>query len=100
MINYFNIPVEFMQLYLSITLMLKEYFVRCNTIHVMIVEHKTLSCKTKLLLIPQFCIILLCLFIYTLSSLVILQNYQSLYIYIYIYIYTCQFHELLTIWLR
>ena len=46
MINYFNIPGELMQFYLSITLMLKGYFLRCNTIYVMIVEHETLSCKT------------------------------------------------------
>ena len=45
-INYFNIPVGFMQFYLTITLMLKEYFLRCNTIYLMIVEHETLSCKT------------------------------------------------------
>ena len=49
----------------------------------MIAEHETLSCKASLLLIPQFCTILLCIFSYTLSALVILQNYKGSYIYIY-----------------
>ena len=42
MINYFNIPVEFMQYCLIITLILKGYFLRCNTIYLMIVQHETL----------------------------------------------------------
>ena len=42
MINYFNIPVEFMQYCLIITLILKGYFLRCNTIYLMIVKHETL----------------------------------------------------------
>ena len=41
MINYFNVRVKFKQFYLSITLMLKEYFLRCKTIYLMIVEHAT-----------------------------------------------------------
>ena len=39
-----------MQFYLTITLMLKEYFLRCNTIYLMIVEHETLSCDSQLVL--------------------------------------------------
>ena len=54
--------------------------------YLMVVEHETLSYKAQLLLIPQFRVILLCLFSYTLSTLVILQNHNSLNSFMAIYI--------------
>ena len=44
-INYFDILTEYMQFYLSLTLLLKEYFLRCSTIYLMTVEHETLTSK-------------------------------------------------------
>ena len=57
--------------------MLKRYFLRCNTIYLMIVEHEALNCKTQLLLIPQFCYIVLSVQLYVEHSSFIkkLQNF-------------------------
>ena len=46
-----------MKIYLNIILMLKSYFLRYNTIDLMIVEHETLSFKNYLLLISHFTIL-------------------------------------------
>ena len=96
MINYFNIPVEFLQLYQSITLMFKGYFLRYNTIYLMIVDHKTLSCKTQLLCcyqfhVPLFSVTLLCLFSYTLSTIYIYISHKTL-----ISHHGCSYYQVIT----
>ena len=75
-------PVGYIQFFLNINLMLKRYFryfSSCNTV----VEHETLT----LLLIPKFCVILLSLFSYILSTIIVHHTYTHTHIYIYIYIY-------------
>ena len=69
MINYFNIPVEFMQYCLIITLILKGYFLRCNTIYLMIVQHETL------IYIYIYIYIYICLYVH-MYNLCLMTTYQ------------------------